>query len=376
MKYPKRVFHVILLAGASMFFAVSARAGSLKGDPEKTVKIGLLIQDDKSVAAKQGAEIAVGRVNQNSGPDGFLFELVVRSMEGPWGTGSKQAVDLIFNEKVWALLGSHDGRNAHLVEQAATKAIVPFVSAWAGDPSLSRAFVPWFFNCVPNDIQQVETLFEEICQKRNMSRIFTIYDEEYDSKTAFTNFLKKSRMEKKPDPVQYNYKESEEKSGGLADLITKSGAECIVLFCDHDNSLEILSLLEQNKLNIPVFSSHYVLNENLILSGESVPFDNDLLIAVPQWSVAGFKAFADEYRKRFGSSPGMAAAYAFDGMNLLIQAIRIAGTSDREQIQKSLEKITYEGVTGIIRFDEMGNREGPYIISMLKNGVPAMTDKY
>jgi len=66
-----------------------------------------------------------------------------------------------------ALFGSHDSRNAHLVEQAATKSQVVFVSAWSGDPTLSQAFVPWFFNCVPNDYQQVASLIEEIYYKRN-----------------------------------------------------------------------------------------------------------------------------------------------------------------------------------------------------------------
>src|SRR4030065_2578466 len=143
VKYSKTIFQALLI-----FIFLSA--SRIPMEPGQPVKIGLLIPDSKSVAAKQGAELAILKANENKGFQGRPFQLVVRSMEGPWGTGSKQAVDLIFEEKVWALLGSHDGRNAHLVEQAATKAIVPFVSVWAGDPSLSQAFVPWFFNCVPN----------------------------------------------------------------------------------------------------------------------------------------------------------------------------------------------------------------------------------
>ena len=83
-------------------------------------------------------------------------------MEGPWGTGSKQAVNLVFDEEVVAMLGSHDGRNAHLVEQVSAKSRVVFLSAWSGDPTLAQAFVPWFFNCVPNDLQQADVLIEEI----------------------------------------------------------------------------------------------------------------------------------------------------------------------------------------------------------------------
>jgi len=90
------------------------------------IKIGLLIPDNSSVEAKYGAELAVQKANEKGGINGQMFQLVTRSMEGPWGTGSKEAVNLIFNEKVWAIMGSHDGRNAHLVEQVTTKTRVVF----------------------------------------------------------------------------------------------------------------------------------------------------------------------------------------------------------------------------------------------------------
>ena len=140
----------------------------------------------------QGAELAIREANEKGGLNGFRFQLIVRSMEGPWGTGSKEAVNLIFEEKVWALLGAHDGRNAHIVEQAATKSIVVFVSAWASDPTLSQAFVPWFFNCVPNDNQQASSLIEEIYNKRNFNKVAVISGDDYDSKMTLNCFLKAS----------------------------------------------------------------------------------------------------------------------------------------------------------------------------------------
>ncbi len=43
-------------------------------------------------------------------------------------------------------------------------------------------------------------------------------------------------------------------------------------------------------------------------------------------------------------------------MNILIEAIRKAGT-ERENIQKTIAEIKYEGVTGTIEFDDKGNRK-------------------
>jgi ABC-type branched-subunit amino acid transport system substrate-binding protein len=94
---------------------------------DTTVKIGLLIQDNNSLAARYGAELAIRKANETGGFRGKQFRLITRSMEGPWGTGSKQAVDLIDGENVCAILGSHDGRNAHLVEQVSAKERIVFL---------------------------------------------------------------------------------------------------------------------------------------------------------------------------------------------------------------------------------------------------------
>lgn len=142
IEFPKLVIRVCLIVSVAAFAFIDILCCQISDNNAADIKIGLLIPDSKSTAAVQGAELAVRVANEKDGLNGRHFELIVRSMEGPWGTGSKEAVSLIFEEKVWALLGSHDGRNAHLVEQAATRSIVVFVSAWTGDPTLSQAFIP------------------------------------------------------------------------------------------------------------------------------------------------------------------------------------------------------------------------------------------
>ena len=131
-------------------------------------KIGLLIPEQGALAAKHGAELAIREANEKRGNAGNLFDLVVRSTEGPWGAGSKESVGLVFDDEVIAIIGSLDGRNAHLAEQVAAKTRILFLSAWAGDMTLSQAFVPWYFRCVPNDRQQATALIREIYEKRKI----------------------------------------------------------------------------------------------------------------------------------------------------------------------------------------------------------------
>ncbi|MFZ0280315.1 MAG: ABC transporter substrate-binding protein [Bacteroidales bacterium] len=336
-----------------------------------TIKIGLLFQDSSCRSALNGAELAVRLANLKGGLNGRTFQLVSRSMEGPWGTGSRQAVDLIFKEKVWALLGSHDGRNAHLVEQAATKSQVVLLSSWSGDPTLSQAFVPWFYNCVPNDFQQATALINEIYAIRKIRKPVIICDNEYDSQQAFNNFLKKARLEGNPEPVQFNYDTYNHDRNHLVNQIENTGTDCVILFCGPSSSLEIFRQIRQMKMHIPVFGSLHLLNEDVLSINELREYDNDLLIPSGTWPVRDMAAFVSEFKKTYGNDPGMVAAYAFDGMNLLIEAIKKSESSDRERIQKALSGIKYTGVTGPVKFDEKGNRTGAFNPRSVINGVPA-----
>src|SRR5664279_567684 len=169
---------------------------------DSTIKIGLLIQDNNTLAARYGAEMAIHNDNQTGGLKGKKFQLLTRSMEGPWGTGSKQAVDLIDKENVCALMGSHDGRNAHLIEQVSAKERIVYLSSWASDPTLAQAFVPWYFSSAPTDIKQADALIEEIYNKRKLTKIAAVSGNDYDSKLSLENFVKQIKLAGKTDPLQ------------------------------------------------------------------------------------------------------------------------------------------------------------------------------
>ncbi|HAQ17864.1 MAG TPA: hypothetical protein DCR40_01370 [Prolixibacteraceae bacterium] len=365
-----RIFYLYLLM---VLFAMNGHAQSIPKQSIIPVKIGLLISDKKSVAAKKGAELAISQVNEKGGFNGRPFELVVRSMEGPWGSGAKEAVNMIFKDEVCAIMGSTDGRNAHLVEQVTTKSHVVFLSAWAGDPTLSQAFVPWFFSCVPNNNQQASALVEEIWQKQNLNPIGLISDQEYDSQSALKSFLKKVKMAGKPDPVQFSLEDSERDLAGLLNQMDKTDLKGIVLFVKPGSALKIIQQMQSKKMNIPVFSVLSVLNENEVSDSEMKTLENQIQVTSNPWLKTKRGPFNDEFQKKYGHLPGTVAAFAYDGMNLLIEAIRKSGL-DREKIQKGLSEIHYEGVTGLIQFDQKGNRSGSLILTPIKNGIPAILE--
>jgi ABC-type branched-chain amino acid transport systems, periplasmic component len=374
MRLLKLLLPTYFLIALLVFIGQDIKAIQNPDGSGKTVKIGLLIPDKNAMAAVHGAEMAIRKANEKGGFKGKPFRLEVRSMEGPWGTGSKQAVSLVFDENVCALMGSHDGRNAHLVEQVAAKTRKVFLSAWASDPTLSLAFVPWYFSCVPNDYQQADALIEEIYTKRKITKIAVVSDNDYDSKLALESFVKKTKIAGNTDPLQLFYDNLNQNFNAIIDQINKADIKGIILFGQPNGSLRLIQQLQQRKIKQPIFGSFALLDEDEISDQDLKYYKNIILIYSDNRAGSKYSAFSEEFKKTYGRIPGPVAAYSFDGMNLLIEAIKNSGT-DREKIQNYLSGIHYVGVTGPIQFDERGNRMGTPHLMEIKNGIPVSLER-
>jgi branched-chain amino acid transport system substrate-binding protein len=291
-------------------------------------------------------------------------------MEGPWGTGSKQAVDLVFDQKVWAMLGSHDGRNAHLVEQVSAKTRVPYMSAWSGDPTLARAFIPWFFSCVPDDDCQASAIFDEIYVKKKLNRVTLISDNTYDSKSLEKSFLKKINETGKTGTVEFTIYNPAGDLNGLADSVKKAQSGCIVIFSRPAVALRLLKRLKERNMALPVFGPIELMDENEGRQEDFREFGNLAVVAPYGINDPVYDAFRKEYFKAYSKYPGAVASFAYDGMRMIINAIRESGVPDYLKIQKSLMSMDYKGVTGIIRFDDKGNRTGPCKLAYFVNLIP------
>jgi ABC-type branched-subunit amino acid transport system substrate-binding protein len=295
-------------------------------------------------------------------------------MEGPWGTGSNQAVSLIFEDNVCALMSSGDGRNGHLIEQVAAKTRIVYLSSWASDPTLAEAFVPWYFSCAPTDIQQADALIEEIYDKRKLTKIVAVSGNDYDSKLALENFVKQTKLEGKTDPLQLFYDNNNKDFKSLIDQINNTDIRAIVMFGKPAASIKLINEFRKRKMIQPLFGSLSLLDENDISDQDMKSYENVVFVSSVNLSGSNGLSFREEFQKNYAKVPGAVAAYSFDGINLLIEAIKNAGT-ERREIQNYLSKIHYIGVTGSIQFDDKGKRIGIPGLMKIKNGIPVPVEK-
>lgn len=322
----------------SLFISAGIPASCIPAD---TVKIGLLIPDGKSLAAKNAAELAVKEVNRSTG-NKTVFRLEIRAMDGPWGIGARQAVDLVFNRKVTALIACVDGRNAHLAEQVAAKHQILFINAGSGDPTLSRAFIPWYFSCL-NDYRQDAVFLSAWFNRKDIRKVIVICDTTYDSGMAASEMVRVL----KPAGTETKLIRLKKSSDFRPEDIGAGPKQSVVIITERKTSQEIAKKLNERVRDIHFINVAYR-EEKAVLS------EINGCIVIP----AAYNPdlhFSGRFAWAYGYKPGPAAIYTYDAVIMLAEAIKKAGT-DREKLQDMLVRSSHKGISGEIRFESHGRR--------------------
>lgn len=324
---------LILIVSASVF-------------AQSTIKIGLLIRDKNDLAIQQSAALAIHNANARGGHKGQKFELVIRSCDGPWGIGSKQAVALIHEDGALIVVGALDGRNAHLAEQVTAKSHIVMLSTLSSDPTLSRAYVPWYFRIVPDDRQQAEVLAEHIYLKNKAKKVAVIALDNYDGKMSAEAFLAIAKDNAYPNPELFI--DLSEKD--LLEKIAKNLWDAVVLAGTPKQPAKIFSTIKSQKtyafLNIFNFMSEYQPE-----SMQDIRFVHQTFMENQAW-----RNFQNSYRQKYNATPSPAMAYVYDGIVLACEAVKKFGP-DTEAIKKGFKSLKTESITGKIEFGNLGNRE-------------------
>jgi branched-chain amino acid transport system substrate-binding protein len=119
----------------------------------------------------------------------------------------------------------------------------------------------------------------------------------------------------------------------------------------------------------------------LTLASEELPaaareaLEGAVLVAPGHWHTPAGLTFTQEFREAYGVEPSPPAAYAYDGMGLILEAIARGGL-DRHRIRDALAAVRLQGVTGEIRFDERGNRVGSVDLVEIETGRPKFLGGY
>lgn len=346
-----------LIAGSAMaaepikigsFLSVTGGAAFL-GDPEQKT-----------------LELYVEKVNAAGGVLGRQLQLIAYDSAGDAEKARTFVKRLIEQDKVDVIVGGSTTGETMAVVPLVEAAQVPFISL-AGAVVIVEPVKKWVFKTPHTDRMACEKIFIDM-QSRKFSKIALI--------SGPGGFDKSMRGQCLGVAKKYNVEVVADETYGKGDTdmtaqLTKikntAGVQAVLNAGFGQGPAIVTKNYRQIGINVPLYQSHGVASKEFIklagaaaegvrlpaaalLVAESLPAND------PQRPVV--VAYKKEYESRFKSEVSTFGGHAYDGLYLVVEAMKKAGSADKAKVRDALEGVNgFMGTAGVFNMsasDHMG----------------------
>ncbi len=346
-----------------------------------------------------GALLAVEEINKEGGVSRLPVRLVPGWSESPWAGGVNRVVRMVYEDQVLAIVGSVDGAATHLAEQVVAKGLVPLVSPGSTDKTVSFAGVPWMLTLLPGDDVQAAALAGWLSGKPGARPVTLVSATDHDSRAAAAEFRAAFSRAGIPFTAELQCLPDAADATGVADQIVSRGASTsspasgggVVAAPPESTAPGTVAILASPRASARIASALRAAgHRGAILGGSNLarrafletardagaatlppihdfaegtifPLVHDP--ADPRWT-----RFAEAFASRYSRQPDFTAGAAYDALRLTAEAARRAGLN-RARILDTLRALPpWPGVTGEIRFDNLGRNLRPVRPGTIRDG--------
>ncbi len=343
----------------------------------KEVRIGFLGPLEGSILVnlgkqmKQGAEMAVEQANKKGGYKGLPFTMMLHNDAGLWGAAANEIVKMD-DEGVWAWLGSIDDIVSHVAIRATLKLEIANVNTGDPDPTFTETNIPWVIRVIPDDRQSSYVLVNQIYKIDRHSRVAVMRANNRYGRVGTLHFNRSASRIGYPIIIEERFNDGETTFASQLERIKKAKPDAILVWGNAQESALILKEIRSMGMKQPIYGSdRMVSQEFLSAAGDLANGIKTTCQYNPDSNDPKLQAFRAEYRKRYNMEADVFAAHAYDGMNIIIEAVRKAGLNRvliRDLLTDSKTFNGYEGVTGKIILDGTWNNIRPIYSAKINNG--------
>jgi branched-chain amino acid transport system substrate-binding protein len=370
-----------------MEYTGPGRALPEPGPELKTVKIGFIgpIMSTVSVATGgksheeplgikmlQGARLAIEQANARGGylKRKIPFELTIANDNGLWGASGNEIIKMAYKDHVWAILGTIDGANTHIAIRVALKAEVVMLTSGDTDPTMIETNIPWVMRVIGDDRQQGYLLVDYLYRKMGFKRVGIMRSSNRYGRFGVREINDGSRRLNHPIIMEMAYRVGSGEYTLELERLKEANVDAIVHWGDAEDGAHILNEMRRMGMKQPFFCSDRCVHEEFVrIAGKNA---EGVICSYP-WNPKRqdpkLDAFKKDFRERYGEEPETYAAHAYDGMNLLVWAVQVAGLN-RARIRDVIAYLPkpWPGVTGDIPLSAALDDVGDVFLAKFENG--------
>ncbi|TMH46174.1 MAG: ABC transporter substrate-binding protein [Betaproteobacteria bacterium] len=338
----RRTMKLVAMLAAALI-AVAAQA-------QDTIKIGVItdrvgVSKPYSEPATEGMVFGANEINKKGGVLGRRLELLVEDDQSKPDVSAALARKLIDQGAVFILsvsLSPATQQQQTVTMEAKTPQMTPMNSA---DYLTTQLDNPYFWQTGPLGSVQIATLLAH-AKKQNLKRVALITDNSDLGQAigkAFRGGLEKAAMQVVDEevvplgatsatPQMQKIRAANPDAMFVAGVVTAT-------------NVLIFKAYRELGLKFPIHAS-YNLSVPIYMTAAKGLVNGITFVDAYDPDKPEVKAFEATYRKETGKEPANLHGYGYDGIMLVAEAIKKAGSTDKEKIRAAMQSLTYGGVMG------------------------------
>jgi branched-chain amino acid transport system substrate-binding protein len=356
------------------------------GSDNDAIKIGMNLEltgDIPAVGAssRNAAEMFFDRLNEEGGiewPEGAQpVRLIIRDNAAKADQSASVTQQLISSQDVLAMIGPNSSACAIPAGEIAESLKCVMISPWSTNPKTTidqASDVPkrYVFRACFTDPFQAVVLAKFVANDLGAKKAAVLYDVSSEAPLGQATLFRDTFTAQGGEIVAFETFTTGDKDFS-AQLTNIRAAEPDIIFLPtYYNDVPLIAQ-QARRLGIDatlIGSDAWSSPEIIKLGGTDVEgayFSNHFSTEI---ATAQAEQFVEDYTARYGQAPDDVAALTYDACGLLSEAIRQAGSNDREAVRAALAQIReFEGVTGIFQFEPgSGDPRKGAVILQIRDG--------
>jgi branched-chain amino acid transport system substrate-binding protein len=360
-------------------FALVAALASLIFPPglfaQEPIKIGQfasLTGKEASLgqSSNKGTLMAIDDLNAAGGVLGRPLLLVTEDTQSKPGETATVVKKLISRDKVVALLGEVASSRSLEAAPIAQAAKIPMISPASTNPKVTETGAYIFRTCFIDPFQgPVMARFAR--EHLKAKRVALVVSNSSAYSIGLAKFFRESFVANGGTIVlEQKYSEGDKDFKAQLTAIKAAGVDAVFNPGYYNEGALIVRQARDLGLTLPIFGADSWEAEALMqLGGKAMEGAYLCSHYSPEDPSPRVQNFVAAYKKRFGSTPDSNASLGYDSVLVLVDAIRRAGTTERDALREAIATTRdFMAVTGKITIDSERNASKNAVIVQVRNG--------
>ena len=352
----------------------AALAGGVSA--QETIKIGEYASLTGKEAAfgqssHKGTLLAVEELNAAGGVLGRQIELITDDNQSKQGESATIVKKLIFREKVVGILGEVASMRSLEAAPLCQAYKIPMISPSSTNPKVTEIGNYIFRVCFIDPFQgTVMAKFAKDTLKIHRVAVLTSVSSAYS--VGLAKYFKQRFTDDGGEVViEQKFTEGDKDFNAQLTAIKAAGVEGIFVPGYYTEAALICRQARELDMKIPLFGGDgWEAPELIKIGGDAVEGCYYSTHYSPEVDTPAVKNFVAHFKARFGGEvPDAMAALGYDSAQVMVDAIRRAGTTEGPAVRDALAATKgFEGVTGATTMDKERNASKAAVVIMVKYG--------